>query len=244
MKKVSFILCLFALGLALPQLSEKTVKKEIENMLVPSVNNVYEIISISKPVKNFSVVALTPPYREFPNIILFEYKNGVWQRVYECLSVGIQDEPSDIIDLHTAGLAVDMVPQFQGKSIVEDGYSFLDKNFQDMLEAFEKNNFVVIFYQNFVHAHHLPNFSGKSSYIIDKRNYLTFANQLFNNRYTDKNYPRDNCMMYDLPLIKSLKFDYTNVYCLVAETDNGQVWEITFSGVEDKYLTDKKISVK
>ena len=153
----------------------------------------------------------------------------------------IQDERSDIPDLHIAGLGVDMVPKMDGKSIVEDGYSLLDKDIQDFLKAFQKTNFVVIPYHNFMHAHHSP---GTSLYIIDKRDFLTLANQLFNNRYTNKNYPKDTCIMYDLPKIKSLKFDYTDTYRLVAETDNEQVWKITFSGVGGKYLTDKKISVK
>jgi len=235
MKKVSLLFALLAFGLALPPLSQEIISKEIGNMvnLNTGRNTTHlEITAISDPVNNLAAVALIPPYREFPNIVLFEYKDDQWQRVFEGLSVGIQDAQSGILDLHVTGLGVDLL---LGE---KDSYAFSDIEVQALVEDSEKLNLVIIPYQNFLHMH--P--SGKSSYTIDKTNFFALASQL-NDRYL--NYPHTECIMYDLPLIKSWKFDFVdNKYRIRVDTDNEQRWEITFSGVEGKFLADKNISVK
>lgn len=202
-------------------------------------------ISKTLPIIDYlQVVVIEPSYREFPSIILIkkDSKNNKWIRVFECLSPGIQDNPSGLLDWHTKGCGVDF--QVNKDSI----YSFHSKTVTSLIESsIDKKGGVIIAYQNFIHMNTSDSTEQKSfePYTIDKTKYYDFANDLMDNRY--KGYSPKECIMFDSPKIVDCIFQKDKgLYKITAFTNNNQVWIYTFAGVDSdyKYLVDKKIEVK
>jgi hypothetical protein len=233
MKKTLIVFGLIiSLAFSLDKPTLREVQTAIDDMLLPTTQNfTYKILSVSAPVKNFVAVAIDPPYREFPNIVLFTYVENKWQRVFETLSVGVQVERSAFVDLHTKGLGVDFM---LGK---QTEYSFQDPTVRKLIEQ----DSIIIPYKNFIHMH----LAGSSKYVIDKTGLYDLANQLFTGDYAQ--YPTTNCMAYDLSRITSTEFTAVgNTYTVTAKTDNGQLWQVSFEGLEEdrQYLKNKKIVVQ
>lgn len=233
-----FVLILLypSLSYGTPPLTEQTVYDDIKDMIEEKSKEFsFAIIHISQPVKNISIAAINPPYREFPNIVLFEYskKTGRWNRVFEGLSIGIQPTPSFYLDLHTLGQGADMLI---GKSTE---YRF-NEAIKEVIKTASSTGGIIIPHKNFVHFHS----SGKSFYTIDKTQFYDLAVRLFGKEY--EKYPRDRCTMYDLPSLLKIDLVYRDgQYFIEGETDNNQKWTISFDGVSDgKYLTDKNITVE
>jgi len=199
----------------------------------------YEIIEITKPCKDFCVVSLIPPYREFPNIIIFKLdKEDKWKRIFECLSVGIQDNRSDFLDLHTIGRALDTGEDNQI-------YDFNSKKIRDLIKISQTTDGIIIPYQHFFHTHFLTEKGEKEFYTIDKTQYFDLAREIVGKQY--EKYPKNQCTMYDTPKIKDIELSYQgSVYEINAMTDNGQLWKITFKDVDEEYkfLLEKTIEAK
>lgn len=196
----------------------------------------YQVIKVSEIVNNLCAVAIEPPYREFPNIIIFQYdpNTQAYMRIYESLSLGIQDKPSTKLDLHTVGIGMDL-------KAGEDPNVFESAAIQKLIEIGNNHGMVVIPYTYFIHMHN----SSKASYTIDKTSYYDLAIKLLGNVY--KRYPKDNCVMYDSPNITEMEFTYEEEkYTITTTTDNKQLWKITFEGVDqdNKYLINKRIEVQ
>ncbi len=223
------ILTLALLSHAKPGYQE-SIHSEIDKLLING-DYSYKILSISEAIDNVIAVSLIPPYREFPNIILFKVnpKDGSLKRIYEALCLGIQDEPSKLLDLHTIGYAID----FKINN---------DKTTKTVIETFEENGGAIVLYGKFFHSH-----SGQKThdrYLIDKTQYKKFALALLGERYNE--YPDQECMMYDTPNLREVKFSKKNdKYHIVASTSNKQKWTVTFKDIDadNKYLIDKSISV-
>lgn len=235
MKKLFLLLSLlFALSSSIEKPSLNIINNEINNMIFQTTRNMtYEILAVSAPKNDLVAVAIEPPYREFPNIIIFKYINNSWQRTYETFSVGIEDVPSLHLDLHTLGNALDL-------TIGEKTNYFFDNETKTIIEK-ANNESILIPYKNFLHMH----LAGKSPYIIDKTNFYDLANQLFDNRYAQ--YEKNTCIMYDLPKITEMNFsEDKGIYTVSVHTDNGQFWEILFEGIDptNKYFLNKTIHVK
>lgn len=236
MKRLLFILILITVISASPKLSNSEINTEIKDMIFQTARNItYKILSISEPVDNITAVAILPPYREFPNVLLFQYKNNKWSRVFECLSIGIQDNQSDTLDLHTVGEGIDFT--IGGKN----EYSFDEETKKLIDKSLSSSEAILIPYKNFMHMH----ISGKSPYTIDKTKFYDLANILHNRKY--EKYSSKDCMMYDLPKLKSIKLVFDNEkYILDCQTINGQIWKITFDNIDEnnKFLVNKEIQVK
>lgn len=216
-------------------ISQGFISQQIKNMLIDKKYLKKEfsfyILQITT-MNNVTAVAIKPPYREFPNVIIFHYDdtNKKWKRIQEGLCLGIQDEPSKMLDLHTVGLGFDMKPEINAYSPTA---------MKEFYELANKSKMIIIPYKEFLHSHPL----GKENYSIDKTMFFDFAKKLLGNRY--EQYPIDECTMYDMPLLKSISLNYkAGTYELVGETNNRQVWKINFSGSKDGiWLDDKRIVV-
>lgn len=195
-------------------------------------------------IDDLQVVVLEQSYREFPSIILIkkDSKSSKWIRVFECLSPGIQDNPSGLLDWHTIGCGVDF--EVNNDSI----YLFHSKVVTSLIESsIDIKGGVIIAYQNFIHINTSDSTKQKSfePYTIDKTQYYDFANDLMDNRF--KGYPPKECIMFDSPKIVDCSFQKENgLYKITASTNNKQIWIYTFKGIDSdfRYLIDKKIEVK
>jgi len=216
--------------------TDKNNQNFIVNLFRKSTNG-YKIIDISKPINGLTIVSIRPPYREFPNQIIFKFdsKEKKWVRVYEALCIGIEDTPSEILDLHTTDDVVDV--------IIGENILFGEK-FKKINKIANAKNLIFIPYTHFQHMHGFKDV--KSYYTIDKTKFLEIAVILKGDKYTE-NYRTDTCMMYDMPAIANTRFIYKdNTYIIVTETDNRQRWMILFKGIDEKfeYILDKKIRVE
>lgn len=211
------------------------IKTKID-LLFASEDLQYEIIKISEPQNNVLAVFLNPTCRDFPNVIFFCFDQNLndYYRVYEGLSVGIQDKPSGKVDLHTLGLGIDMV--------IDGGTSkFKNESVQKMFEIGNRSSFVVIPYQGFIHMHS----KNTEFYTIDKTSYYDFALKLIGNVY--RKYPKNSCLVFDTPNLTEADFKFDNgKYTVICKTDNKQLWTICFDGIDqnNRFLVNKKIEVK
>lgn len=228
---------IFTVGVAYSSNSVDVEKIKLKiDPLLASKDFQYDVIKVSEPLNNILAVFLNPSCRDFPNVIFFSYDQNLndYNRIYEGLCVGIQDESSGKVDLHTLGLAVDMK--------IDDGSNiFENESVRKMIELGNKSGCVVIPYQNFTHMQGV----NTEFYTIDKTKYLDYALKLIGNVY--KKYPKDSCVMFDTPNITDAQFTFDKgLYTVVCKTDNKQLWTITFEGIDqdNKYLVNKKIEVK
>ena len=242
MKGISVLAGILILTFALSSYAEpghqKSIQAEIDSLLIEG-DYSYKILSISEVIDNVIAVSLVPPYREFPNIILFKVnpKDGSLKRIYEALCLGIQDEPSGVLDLHTIGYALDF--------FMEGGKppSIGDKTTKTAIETFEKEGGTIVPYGKFFHGHFGQR--TKQRYLIDKTQYKKFALALLGERYNE--YPDQECMMYDTPNLREVKFSKKDGrYHLAVKTSNKQKWTVTFKNIDadNKYLVNKSISVE
>ncbi len=228
----------FALSSSAKPGYQESIQTEIDNLLIEG-DYSYKLLSVSETIDNLIAVSLVPPYREFPNIILFKVnpKDGSLKRIYEALCLGIQDEQSKLLDLHTIGYAADF-------TVDKDApISLNDKTSKTVIETFEKNEGAIVPYGKFFHGHFGQR--TRQRYLIDKTQYKKFALALLGERYNE--YPDQECTMYDTPNLREVKFFKKNdTYHLVAKTSNNQKWTVTFKDIDadNKYLIDKSISVE
>jgi len=242
MKGLTALACIFILTFSLLSHAkpghQESIQTEIDGLLIEG-DYSYKILSISEAIDNVIAVSLIPPYREFPNIILFKVnqKDGSLKRIYEALCLGIQDEPSGVPDLHTIGYALDFFMD-GGKPP-----SIGDKASREAIEIFEKEGGTIVPYGKFFHGHFGQR--TKQRYLIDKTQFKKFALALLGERYNK--YPDQECVMYDTPNLREVKFFKKNgKYHIVAKTANHQKWTVTFknSDADNRYLIDKSISVE
>ncbi len=217
---------------------QEQIQSEIDGLLIKG-DYSYKIISISETVDNVLAAALVPPYREFPNIILFKVdpKNGSLKRIYEALCLGIQDAPSGLLDLHTIGNAIDFT--FNKDALM----SLDDKTAKSAVSSFEKEGGTLVLYGRFFHGHFGQ--QTRQRYLLDKTQYKRFALALLGERYNE--YSDQECMMYDTPNLREIEFSKKDgKYHLAVKTSNNQKWTVIFSGVDsdNRYLTNKAISVE
>lgn len=219
----------------------ETVRAELDRMLISLKQEVkYTIIKICGPENNVCAVAIDPPYREFPNVLLFNFdsQNGKYVRVFEGLSFGIQDGPSGKLDLHTIGMGIDAV-------ISETQNQFSDANLQRMIELSDETGMVVIPYHDFIHLQGPNPNPAEKLYTIDKTKFYDLAVKLIGPVY-QKYRPRE-CAMYDLPDLNDLELAYRDgTYIITGVTGNRQQWQVTFTGIdgENRFLLDKKVEAE
>ncbi len=242
MRVVSVLVSIIIFAFASPSQGkpnyQEQIKSEIDGLLIKG-DYSYKIVSMSETVDNVLAAALTPPYREFPNIILFKVdpKDGSLRRIYEALCLGIQDAPSGLLDLHTIGNALDFT--FNKDALM----SLDDKTAKSALSSYEKEGGTLVLYGKFFHGHFGQ--QTRQRYLLDKTQYKRFALALLGERYNE--YSDQECMMYDTPNLQEVKFfKKDGKYHLAVKTSNNQKWTVTFKGIDadNRYLIDKSISVE
>jgi hypothetical protein len=225
------------------ELTKQQIQMVANNLLISKKYHV-KIKKVLPPINGVDVVLLDIPYREFPSIVILtkDKSDDKWNRVFECLSPGIQEKPSGLLDWHTVKVGVDFM--IDGMKT----YDFKNEKVRAMVESSIKiKGGVIIPYQNFIHMHtsNSPNSPDFVPYTIDKTQYFDLANLLFDDRYKD--YPNGTCTMFDTPAIIECEFIFeNNHYVIKATTDTKQIWTYTFEGIDEqnRYLIDKKVTVK
>jgi hypothetical protein len=227
-----------------PELTSAEALTAIRRMVLP-VDGAGEIriVNISAaltPSAELSAVVITPPYREFPNVILFSYDRGrhSWRRITEGLSLGLTADQSRFLDLHVAGRAVDIVLPAAKRGTSRE-------QLQETLARIGiAQGQIMIPYQKFVHTHS----SGVDRYFIDKSDYHRFAPILLPEiDWSGVARTRNDrtCILFDDTDIQDLSFDYDRGrFVLVAETSNGQRWTATFTGSDGERLLNLHIAVE
>jgi hypothetical protein len=225
------------------EIDTKAIQEFSNNLIIAKGFNA-KITKILPILDDLEVVVIEKPYREYPSIIVIKKdpQSSKWVRVFECLSPGIQDNPSGLLDWHTKGCGVDF--EVDKESV----YSFHSKIVTSLIESsLDKKGSVIIAYQNFIHMNTSDSTEQKSfePYTIDKTMYYDFANDLMDNRY--KGYSSKECIMFDSPKITDCSFTKEDgLFKISAVTNNHQIWIYTFDGVNNnfRFLTNKKIEVK
>ncbi len=219
----------------------EAVKAELDAMIISLQEKVeYSILKICGPNHNVCAVAIDPPYREFPNVLLFNFnaKSGKYVRVFEGLCFGIQDGPSGKLDLHTIGMGIDA-------TISEARNQFDDVGLQRMIELSHETGMVVIPYQDCIHLQGPNSNTAGRLYTIDKTKFRDLAVKLIGPVY--QKYQPQECTMYDLPNLNELELAYRDgTYIITGVTDNRQQWQVTFTGIdsEDRFLLNKKVEAE
>lgn len=190
-----------------------------------------KIIEKSKVIDSYFLVAIQPPYKGFPNVVIFKNNNG-WETTFEQLSIGIQSSISGTVDLHWIGLGADMTA---GKS---DSLIQLDDRSKAFLNILKKQKLIGILYPKIYHTH----LAGEKKYTINMSNYHLLAQNLLGKEEHHK-FLLKECTAFDVPKIKTLNFKKNRKgYNILVKTNNYQSWKITFDGIDSKgYIINKKI---
>jgi len=213
------------------------IRHELNKVIGTGYSSKWEVLKVIQ-IKNICAVFLNPPYRECPNVFLFKYSDGEYHRVLEGLAIGIIDSSSGIEDLHTKGTAVD----FQIDN-VKTNY-FNSPVIKSLINGGVAKNSPITIYQQFIHVHTVPGV--KDRYVIDKTYFYNIALKMFGKDHW-QDYPTAECVMYDIPKLIKLNFEFIeNRYIVSGETNNNQYWKISFSDVDgsNEYLLNKKIAVQ
>ncbi len=191
-------------------------------------------IEIRGPIDEFSIAAITPPFREFPNVLVyqFNFEKNKWERIREGVSMGVDLPRKKSVDLHVAGIAID----YEKNKSIEEVNKFKD--------YWLLNGYVVVEYDKFMHIH----MGGRELYTINRSEFPQIARSLIGSPYTDLDLlgkEGDTCKSYDTPLLNEISFaKIKNYYEVVVTTDNNQKWTLNFTGSDGLYLTNRKISAE
>ena len=218
------------------------VEPAIQRMIAPTLAGAaLKVLSVAGPVRGWLAVAVSPPYREFPTVVLFrEAPDHSWSRVFEALTPGVQGQRSTLLDLHTKGLAFDYTASKGSRGTTGEPSRVTADAIRDIVSLSKQNNLVTVAHAYFFHSHQ----AGEESYFVDRTATYDLARRLFPGEY--EQYPRDECTMFDVPGLQRIQLTAAaDRWLLTAETDNGQLWEIAWTGVDDRgFLTGKTVHAK
>jgi hypothetical protein len=209
-----------AKGQVAPTLTASDVKSYADSL-------VYVPLAEQKPVdvvtvlqrQTWAAAVVRPPYREFPNVLLFRLVAGRWVPQKEGLLLGHQFFRSGVLDLHTVGRAMDLGVYRDGQR-AEKPAEFV----REMRGISEKSGLVLVPLGEVFHQHQ----AGEKSYVLDRSFLMATINDLYGG-YPEK-FPKDSCVMLDVPEIRAASFFEEARPRLRVRTSNGQVWEATWSG--------------
>jgi hypothetical protein len=205
------------------------VRPAIERMIAPQLGGApLKILAVAGPVGGWLAVAVSPPYREFPTVVLFRSgQDGAWSRVFEALTPGVQPQRSSLLDLHTRGQAFD--------STIGEGSPITPDAIAKILSVSRRNHVVVVAHAYFFHGHQ----AGAEGYFVDRTATYELARRFFPGEY--ERYPRTECTMFDVPALRRIDLRSKGDRLLLsAQTQNGQTWFIGWSGVDDQGLLTGK----
>jgi hypothetical protein len=216
-----------------PALPVDLLQPAIQRMIAPQVGVPLKVLAVAGPVRGWLAVAVLPPYREFPTVVLFRLQDGSWSRVFEALTPGVRARPSNLLDLHTKGKALDYT--------VGDGEQRLTPEvIAKVLSLSSSKKLAIVAHAYFFHSHE----AGAENYFVDRTATYDLARRLFPGEY--EMYPRTECTMFDVPAVRQIDFGSKGERLLLTvRTDNGQTWLIGWNGVDDRgLLTGKTVDAK
>lgn len=211
-----------------PEFLQQDTARDLISQMVRELEGMssMKILNVTNPVKGMVAVAIHPPYREFPNVILFRFDEvkGRWQRVFEGLTLGLTPKGSEILDIHTVGYGVDIKAVDSGRAM------------DVVTDTALSRGFMVVEYEKFFHLHPV----GPEGYFLDKKSHTRLIKRLFP-RKKDSIYDLQ-CALYNVPDIVSLSLSYEGTrFVLKAVTDNNQAWSVGFAGVDASGRLDRKV---
>lgn len=216
-----------------PPLPLETVQSAASAMLIqkPRFGQVH-IVQVTRAVDGWAVAALRPPYRDFPNVVVFRFDGNHWRPLEEGLLLGVQPYRSPALDLHTVGVAFDYSV---GTKDLESAQDVVDQ-----LTAMGKaKGLVTVAYRRFFHSH----LSGRAPYHIDRRFAEALALKLFGSEYS--HFPASECTMFDVPEIDRVSLTQEgDSISLNAKTQNGQIWTVQWRSDETSALRDKVVDAE
>jgi len=145
------------------------------------------VIKVIGPANKMCAVLIKPPYREFPNVVLFQF-DGKWKRVKEVLGIGLGLASSEL-DTHREGSGVDFTI---GKKKSESTYDFQSAEVANMVKATVDNGGAISVYPKFFHMH-----PSQAPYMMDQTYLLKWGPRL-----TDMDadtWLKDSCILYATP---------------------------------------------
>lgn len=226
----------------LPNLTTEQIALEI-NELIPQVfphldNDYFKPVfsyqpKIDKygPIDDLLLISLDPPYREFPNLFLYKYDKEIerWRRIEEGITLGIKTADKNDIDLHVAGLGVDLIANAEE----------ISKTINYLLEK----GMCVSNYGTFIHTHKC----GLKNYFIDKHKFPELAKKLIGVPFEPlhSKIKIDSCELFGTPKIRDISFyKKGGNYQIKASTENNQIWIFNFSNANYSGLSNKTVSVE
>src|SRR5262249_37422792 len=162
-----------------PLISTDHLEQAIRRMVVADIaGKPLKILEVVGPVGGWIAVSLSPPYREFPTVVLFHFRpDATLQRVFEALMPGVQPTRSDLLDLHTKGKAFDY-------TVGKDSRVTVD-SMANVVSVSRRKRLVTVAHAYFFHAH--P--AGADDYFVDRTATYDLARRLFPGAY--EKYSRD-----------------------------------------------------
>ena len=187
-----------------------------------------EIVAVAGPVRGWAAVAVSPPYREFPTVVLFRVgQDGSWNRVFEGLIPGVQAQPSGLLDLHAKGQAIDYT--------ISGGARVTAETIEKAVSVSRSKQLATVAHAFFFHGH--P--AGKDNYFVDRTATYDLAQRLFPGDYEE--YPRTECTMFDVPAVRRIELTAAaNHLVLTAQTNNAQSWVHYLDRNRRPRLSDRK----
>jgi hypothetical protein len=198
----------------------------IERMVAPDIGGApVRIVATAGPVAGWVAAAVSPPYREFPTVVLFRASgDGTWRRVFEGFIPGVQGERTKLLDPHTIGMAFDY-------TVNEGDGTVPPAAIPKIIELGASNHLSTVVHAYFFHSHK----AGPEPYFVDRRATYALAKKLFPGEYDS--YPRTECTMFDIPETKRIAMtEGGGGLSLLAETANGQSWTFGWTGVDERGL--------
>lgn len=217
-----------------PSISKDLFEPAVRRMVAPDTGGApLQIVAVAGPVRGWAAVAVSPPYREFPTVVLFRMgQEGSWHRVFEGLIPGVKAEPSALLDLHSKGQAFDYT--------INGGARVTAETIDKAVAISRNQKLATVAHAFFFHAQ--P--AGPDNYFVDRTATYDLARRLFPGDYD--NYPRTECTMFNVPAVRRIELTSAgDQLVLTAQTDNAQTWVIRWTGTDDRgFLTGKTVDAR
>jgi|GEM_PF-5149902 len=211
-----------------PAPQRSAVERAILDMVGHHVASKFDILAQTEVVQNWFAVAIDPPYREFPNVILFHWDGGEWVRIMEGLGVGVQPYASPYLDLHVARAAYDLT--------IEGGQPMSDATIRKAHAIGRKTGLNTVIHYGLTHHHR----AGRQSYFLDRRPAHEALGKLypaFAPADTAEVSGPPGCLFVDYPPLATIELRAEgSEKVLVAKTRSGQEWQVSWKGIDDDGL--------
>jgi hypothetical protein len=201
------------------------VERAIAEMVSHDVASKFDVLAQTEVIQNWFAVAIDPPYREFPNVVLFHWNGGEWVRTMEGLGVGVQPYPSPYLDLHVARAAYDLT--------IDGGQPMSESTIRKLHSVGRRTGVATVIHHGLTHHHR----AGRESYFLDRRPAHEALGKLypaFAPADTGEVSGPPSCLFVDYPPLAAIELRAEGTEkVLVAKTRSGQEWQVSWKGIDD-----------